>query len=161
MTTRTRSEIGRANARKGKDTERKVAGYLRDVGFPGAERAVRTGYRTAARDVADPGDITGTPGIVWQVKDCAREQIDDWLSEAEDQAVATGADLGVLVVRRRGHADPARWWAWLTLNDVGLLLPGRQLIPLRQARFPVRMELGHLVPMLHTAGYGSSEEAAA
>ncbi|HWD79273.1 MAG TPA: hypothetical protein VG497_10325, partial [Kribbella sp.] len=67
--TRTRSEIGRSNRNRGAVAERAVVAWLRDNGFPHAERAVRTGYRTADRVSADHGDITGTPLLAWQVKD--------------------------------------------------------------------------------------------
>lgn len=154
------SQRGKSNRRKGLDAERAVARYLRTVGFPGAERAVRTGYTGADRSVADPGDITGVPGIVWQVKSVAREDLAGWMSEVEEQATAANADLGVLIQRRPGKADPARWWAWVQIVDIGFLFGGRSIMH-RHRRYPVRMELGHLVPLLHQAGYGTSEGRAA
>ena len=116
-----RSRLGRANRRKGHDAERALAKWLRDNGWPGAERAVRAGYAGTTRSIADPGDITGTPGLVWQVKDCAREQIDTWLDETDQQRQNANANYGLLVVRRRGTADVGRWWCWLNINQMMLL----------------------------------------
>ena len=113
-----RSKLGRASRRKGHDAERAVARWLRDNGWPGAERAVRTGYAGTTRSIADPGDITGTPGIVWQVKDCTREQITAWLDETEEQRAAARADYGFLIVRRRGTADVGRWRVWLDVDQL-------------------------------------------
>ena len=70
MTTATASARGRSNMSKGKAAERAVARWLRENGWPQADRAVRTGYRSSLRTSDDPGDIVGTPGLAWQVKDC-------------------------------------------------------------------------------------------
>ncbi len=115
---RDRSRIGKANGEKGKRAERDLVTWLRRHGFPGAERTVRTGYHTPARQRVDTGDIDGTPGLVFQVKDVADRllwKVDGWLRETEAQRLAAGADVGVLVVKRRGHADPGHWWAWMPL----------------------------------------------
>lgn len=153
---------GKAANRKGKTTERDVANYLRTVGWPNAGRSRTTGYRTSTREEADKGDVKGTPGLAWQVKSSPTEQLAKWMAEAEDQAVAAGADYGVLVHRRAGKSDPARWWAWITVGDLVSLAGGSmRMYEGASAREPVRMELGHLVPLLIAAGYGTSEEAAA
>jgi hypothetical protein len=151
-----RAKQGRANRNRGATAERRVATYLRDNGFPGAERAIRSGWVGQTRQIADQGDITGTPGIVWQVKDCQRENIRGWLAETEQQRHAANAVMGLLVVRQRGAANPGRWWCWL---DLGTLFDfvgaatwagvGRQL-----EREPVRLELGPAVELLRIRGYG-------
>lgn len=153
------SERGRSNRRRGLDAERAVARYLRTVGFPQAERAVRTGFNAGGREVADPGDIAGVPGVVWQVKNTVREDIAGWMAETEQQRQGAQADLGVLVVRRAGKADPGRWWAWIYACDLAYL--ATTAAGGAKTGFPVRVELGHLVPLLIAAGYGTSEEAAA
>ncbi|WP_017972504.1 hypothetical protein [Actinopolyspora halophila] len=154
MSARTRSDIGRSNARRGKDAERRVANYLREHGFPHAERAVRTGYATDERTVADPGDLTGTPGLVWQVKDAQREQIAQWWHETDQQGDPVGIDLALLVVRRRGHADEGRWWVWLPIVDFTWLATGSYEPRSLSRERLLRLELGDLVPLLHAAGYG-------
>lgn len=154
--TRTRSEIGKSNRRKGADAERAVVTYLRDHGWPGAERAVRTAYRTANRTLDDPGDITGTPLLVWQVKDHAREHITEWLAETEDQRAAVRAGYGILVVRRRGTADPGRWWVWLTGEDLAGLFScdDESLVPGTVLQAAFRTELDTVVRLLRAHGFG-------
>lgn len=152
-----RAALGRSNRRRGADAERRVVAWLREHGWPGAERAVRTGYRTATRAGADPGDIIGTPGLVWQVKDCAREQVDAWLAETEEQAEAAGADYGLLVVRRRRVGGVGRWWVYMRLADLGGLLVHAYGDATHLAPDPddvARLELRALVRYLHAAGYG-------
>lgn len=154
----TASQRGASNRRKGHDTERAVARYLRAHGFPHAERAVRTGYTAAGRTVADPLDLTGIPGTVWSIKNDASKQITKWLDEAEIARNHVGAELALLVTRRRGKADVSRWWVWVSLpslirvvTDVGHYHYSGHMC----------MELGELVPMLHAAGYGDDQEARA
>ena len=155
---RTRSQIGKANSAKGKIRERNVVSYLRVSGFPGAERTVRTGYRVAGRTSRDHGDIDGTPGIAWQIKDVAEREwwrIPGWMTDTKEQAKAAGADIGVLVIRRAGHAHPSEWWAHMYLGDVIELLDLHTIYPTGNTWFPIRFELQHLLPLLHMAGYGT------
>ncbi|GAA3890396.1 hypothetical protein GCM10022243_64120 [Saccharothrix violaceirubra] len=150
-----RSRLGAANRRRGAEAERRLAAWLRAHGWPHAERAVRTGYRSAGRLVVDPGDIVGTPLLVWQVKDQAREFAEAWLDETEQQRLgepgSVPADLGLLVVRRRGAADPGRWWVWLPAAQLVALVADAPAPPLSR---PVRLELVDLVLLLRAAGYG-------
>ncbi len=143
---------GRTNRRKGADTERAVAKYLRTVGFSNTERAVRTGYTVDDRVVADPLDITGIPGTVWSVKNDASNQIAKWLSEAERLGNIHGAELAILVVRRKGKADVCRWWSWVSLPALARVLIGAEAC--RDFHGHVCLELDNLVPMLHAAGFG-------
>jgi hypothetical protein len=160
-TVKTPAQRGASNRRKGASAELAVAKWLRTVGFGGAERAVRTGYRTATRVSVDPGDLTGTPGITWSIKDCAVERLDEWLAELGRMAW-DGAPCGpmLLVHKRRGHANPARWWCWMQLRDLmRLTAEGAPVDPAWHV-MPVRMELGHVVPLLRAAGYGDRLEEA-
>lgn len=141
---------GAANRTKGLVAERAVVAFLRDNGWPNAERAVRTGYRTAERTSVDPGDITGTPGLLWQVKDVAKDETAKWLTETEVQRYSAGVDIGVLVHKRRGHAKSGEWWAWVKVRDIaGPVAAGVGFAP-------VRMELADLVVVLRNLGYGES-----
>lgn len=155
----TTSEIGRAARRKGIQAERDLAKYLR-VWWPGAERKVDTGWRVkGGRASADHGDIRGTSGLVWQMKylaDMTDLDIERALSAAEDQAVAAGADYGVLVQRRPGKSDPGRWWAWLRVGDVCHLASHRKVYSKTGVDAPVRLELHDLVDLLVHAGYGQT-----
>jgi hypothetical protein len=161
---RTRAEIGRSNLARSKEQERKVATYLRVTGWPGAERTVRTGYKSKKREHADLGDIDGTPNLVWQVKDTAEKawwQVNNWLAETDTQRIAAKADFGILVVRRPGHAHVGEWWAWLYLGDlVRLFSIDVEVSPAIHFAAPVRLELRHLLPVLQAAGYGTAPEEA-
>lgn len=157
---RTPSQRGRSNRNKGLTAERDLCKWLRANGFGGAERAVRTGFRVGDRVSADPGDVTGTPGVVWSVKYVAVEQTAAWLAEVDAMLKGGDADYGLLIVKRRGHADPGEWWCWLRFCDlVGIEAATRSRIPViycgHSAGAPVRMELGHVVPLLRAAGYGT------
>jgi hypothetical protein len=86
--------------RRGRDTERAVAEYLRDVlGWPDA----------TACDCYAPGpDITGVP---WSVEIKARSRLDiaAGLRQAEEQNPALPP---LLIVRPNGAPnDPGTWWA--------------------------------------------------
>lgn len=168
------AQRGRANRDRGHRAERDVVRWLRDNGFPSAERAVRTGYRTASRVAADPGDITGTGPVLWSVKDCARERIDAWMDELDamsDDSQYGGVSVPLLVVKRRGHADPGRWWCWLWQGQYldlyrtwlvrSNLTDPYDNLPLwtpTGTEYPLRMELGHVMPLLLAAGYGEQEQ---
>lgn len=156
MTTPDASTRGRANRRRGATCERDLARWLRGNGFPHAERAVRTGYRTTDRVGADYGDIIGIVGVVIQVTDRADLDQDAVLArrlaETEAQRQAAGADLGLLVQKRRGCADPGRWWVWIDGGELSDIAWQEHLNP--KFGWPVRCELRHLVPLLVRAGYG-------
>jgi hypothetical protein len=137
----------------GKDTEQRLARWLRDHGFPHAERTVRTGYRVAARSLADCGDIDGCPGLAIQAKslrpaDRAERAVEGWLTETELQRQTVGADHGVLVVRRWGTTDVGRWWAFLPAGVLGGDRAAAE--PLA----PVRLEVRHAFALLRCWGYG-------
>lgn len=98
---------------RGYATQRIVAGYLAERGFPWAEStgAGRTGT-----------DVTGTPGIDWEVK--ARRNLNlvalvDQMRERQHPG-----DLPVAVVRPdgRGPATVDDWPAVLPLSDLVDLL---------------------------------------
>lgn len=153
--TPTATARGRANRRKGADTERAVARYLRTQGFPDADRAVRTSYTSPdGRTTLDPLDIVGIPGVVISVKNDASQQITKWLEEAERIGNHHGADLALLVVRRTGKADVCRWWAWVSLRSLARALHGPDLSTVPALSGHMCMELGELAPMLHRAIYG-------
>lgn len=159
---------GKANSDRGKRAERALVAWLRAHGWPGAERTVRTGHRTRTRVSVDRGDIDGTPGVCWQLKDVAEasmHRVPVWLAQTEAQRRAAGADLGVLVVKRRGHADPGDWWAHVRLDDVMhevIINAGSCGIayPAELFAVPVRLAVADLAPILHHAGYGDDVDAA-
>lgn len=151
----------------GKDTEQRVARYLRETGFPGCERRVKTGYRVTGREDPDQGDLTGCPGICWQVKSLrpatrAELAVPGWLAETEYQRIASGADLGFLVVRRWGTTDVGRWWVFQRLHQLhGLACGAVTEVPEVPGvgAIPVRMDMAALVGLLHNTGWAGTEEA--
>jgi len=158
----------RSNSRTiGADTERLVAGYFRQQGWAGAERRIRTGYRTAERTVADQGDLLGLPGLCVQVKSlrpatAAEAATRVWLAETEAQREASRAVLGLLVVRRWGTTDVGRWWCFLDLAELQGLLAGTlggNVHPQLHGR-PVRLELRDVVALLRWQGWGGTDVAA-
>jgi len=93
--------------------ETQVVKFLIESGFPYAERRALHGS-------TDLGDITGTPGLVWEVKSgeaamtASDNQIVAWLKETETERVnAKNAEFGTLVVQRR-RQHPRAWWAITT-----------------------------------------------
>jgi hypothetical protein len=158
--------VTKSHRDRGVVTEQLLARFLRGHGFPHAERAVRTGVRTADRTVADPGDITGTPGLVWQAKALkpitrAENNVLPWMVETEQQRADAGADLGVLVLRR-DQRPPEQWFAFLPLADafgrLGGAYPAALLDHLDDREtlvaWPARFYLGDLVTLLRGCGYG-------
>lgn len=156
--TRTPSQRGSSNRRKGHTAERDVARWLRVVGYPDAERAVVTGGTITGLDGgivrlrADPGDVAGVPFIV-SVKDCAAEQVDKWMAELDAMRHLNGnlSAARLLVHKRRGKADPARWWCWMTLAQAAHLAGGQSV-----SQAPVRMEFAAALVLLAESGVGAA-----
>jgi hypothetical protein len=142
----------------GTKAETAVARYLSANGFPYAEKRRPEGRR-------DRGDITGCPGVCIEVKggDAAKYASDllvaDWLAETETERLNARADVGVLVLQRRGvgPANAGRWWAVLTSHVVvRLTTSGAPLYPsdLTMPDVPAQMSLANAVLLLRWAGYG-------
>lgn len=147
----------------GTAAETAVVRYLRTAGWPHAERR-------ALRGIADAGDITGTPGVCWEVKGGAAAklasdgQVQEWLDDTDKERVTAGAAVGVLVLQRKGigTANAGRWWAlmpgWQYEALCSALLPdiGGDLGRWRFGdRGPLRMHLSQACALLRYAGYGS------
>ena len=139
----------------GTSAETAVVRALRRLGWPHAERRALAG-------TLDLGDITGCPGICWEVKggqaakDAGDGQIALWLAETERERVNGNAMIGVLVVQRRGvgPANAHRWWVHLPLWQVAELANGQALTDAHTALLPVRMLLTDVCTLLRDAGYG-------
>lgn len=137
----------------GTKAESAVVRYLTANGFAHAERR-------SLRGALDAGDITGTPGICWEVKggDAARNasdlQIERWMTELATETVNARADVGVLVVQRAGvgPGNAGRWWAYMPCYQIVVLSSGGRFAS--GLAHPVRMLLGDAVTLLRAAGYG-------
>lgn len=138
--------------------------YLQEHGFPHAERR-------SLKGVLDQGDVTGTPGICWEIKgghaaeNASDGQIAAWLAETETERFNAGADVGVLVVKRKGisAANAGRWWAILPLDYI--TGPGDRYSGSTDSELsawarswiwaePVRLHLATVVDLLRGYGYG-------
>lgn len=107
--------MGNPQKLKGDRAERQVVDWLRSQGIP-AER-VRSGRS------ADAGDITW-PGSRWlvDVKDRQRWSVQEWWRELAAEAEVEERRAGVpvaplLIVKRPGTTDPARWLAVTSLSE--------------------------------------------
>lgn len=73
-------------------------------GFEMAERRRLAG-------VEDKGDISGVPGTVIEVKNCARLDLAGWMSELLEEVAHAGAWTGTVVHKKRGSASAGTWYA--------------------------------------------------
>ena len=130
--------------------ETAVVRYLREHGFGMAERR-------ALRGADDAGDITGTPGICWEIKGgqaakiASQAQVDAWLSDTDREAINSGSRIGILVMQRAGYG-PLRcgqWWAVTHYGSIAFATRSDRL-----ADMPVHMSLEAMVMVLRESGYG-------
>ncbi len=108
-----------SNKAKGRVGENGLVSYLRGRGFP-VERRRLTG-------VADCGDLSGLHG--WTLDCKVRKGLDlsGWVDSAKEQAAAAearfgGPHRGAVVIKRRMHTDPARWFVVMALETFASLL---------------------------------------
>jgi hypothetical protein len=92
---------------KGTRAESAVVTYLKENGFPSAERRALSGTQ-------DKGDVAGVIGTVIEVKDCARDGLPGWMDETTVEGVNAGADVAVCWHKRRGRSSPADWFVTMT-----------------------------------------------
>ncbi len=146
MTARRPKDIGTA-------AETAVVNYLRENGWPSAERRALHGN-------TDLGDVTGTPGLVWEVKggDAAKtasdRQILDWLDETEAERANDRAAFGLLITARY-RKSTGDWWAHL-FADMLARLAGSQDSEVSETSMgiPVRLLLRDACRMLRESGWG-------
>lgn len=84
---------------KGTRWETRIVDYLRERGWPHAERRTLNGAK-------DQGDISGVIGVVIEAKDAQRHELASWLDEANTERDNASADFGVVWAHRRGKASP-------------------------------------------------------
>ena len=112
-----------ASRRKGTAWESAVVEFLREHGFPYAERRVLSGS-------LDRGDLTGLPGVMVECK--AEKSIDlaGYMDEVKVQTVNAGAQLGVAVVKRRNR-PPKDAYVVMDLATFAELLAEVGALPVR------------------------------
>jgi hypothetical protein len=109
---------------KGTFAETTVVNYLRDNGFPYAERRTLKGAR-------DRGDVAGCPGLCFEVKYAGVNlKISAWLGETDVESLNDGADYGILVVKPLGLGERsvASWYAVMTSEYFSKLVRAVQFL---------------------------------
>ncbi|MEV4158986.1 hypothetical protein [Nonomuraea dietziae] len=147
------------NKQKGTAAESALVSYLVANGWPSAERR-------ALRGEFDAGDVTGTPGLCWEVKagiQCNRptpKVLADWMVETEIERVNAAAEIGLLVLRVPGigPAQAGRWPTYMTVDALaGLATDAPVLAAVTEplATAPVQLTLASACGLLVAAGYGT------
>ena len=111
-----------ASKRKGTAAETAVVQFLRAAGFTQAERRTLAGAH-------DRGDIAGIPGVVIEVKNCARQELGAWVAEAETERDNDHASLGAVWHKRRGKGNPGDWFVTMSGAQFAALLREQQGLP--------------------------------
>lgn len=104
--------------KKGTFAETAVVAYLRDHGWPYAERRSLNGP-------SDKGDVTGCPGLCFEVK-YANFGIEmaSWVRETVAETANAGADHGVLIVKPQGMGTTrvGSWFAIMSAANFARLV---------------------------------------
>jgi hypothetical protein len=98
---------------KGTIAESAVARYLLEHGWPYAERRSLKGR-------LDKGDITGTPGICWEVKWAnGGLKLSEWMAQTEVETINANASVGILVIKPLGVGITRvdKWYAVTTPKE--------------------------------------------
>ena len=104
---------------KGTFAESLLVKWARKNGFPQADRIPRSGAK-------DRGDVGLAPGVIVEVKNYALKtgfptdaQLTKWLAETEAEIRNAGAELGYLVVKRKGTQDVGKWFCFRFYGAAG------------------------------------------
>jgi len=95
---------------KGTAAETLVVKFLRENGFPDADRS-------PLRGKLDTGDVTGVRNVVIEIKNQKSYSIPGWLRELEVEIHNAKADHGFVVAKPNGVGSTrvGEWWAILPL----------------------------------------------
>lgn len=94
---------------KGTAAETAVVRWLREHGFPFAERRALAGNK-------DRGDIAGVGGWALEVKSCRRMELAVWMDEAQVEGANDGTSMYAVIHKRIGKGDPGAWYVTLPLS---------------------------------------------
>ena len=103
---------------KGRMAENGLVSYLKDRGWPYVERRRLTGAN-------DKGDVTGTPGLCWEVKYAnAGLRLGTWMAETALETLNAGAEYGILVIKplSLGLKSVHHWYAVMAAQEHDKLL---------------------------------------
>lgn len=118
--TRSRASAKQAGAK----AEREVANYLAQaLDDDRIDRRVKTGAK-------DRGDIGGLRAhgqrLVVEVKNCARTDLAGWTAEAQTEAGNDDALAGIVISKRKGTTNVARWYVHMTVAELVALITGQR-----------------------------------
>ena len=103
------------NRSKGTSFETLITRFMKDNGFPMAERRALHGN-------LDKGDINPGVPLVIECKAAKRHELSNWLQQTEQERINAEADYGVLVVKRQGHGTAHEQYAVMKFGDILRLL---------------------------------------
>ena len=154
-------------------TETQTVKHSRANGFGGADEMTHS-QRLTLSGANDQGDVALCPGAMIEVKGGARAEtasdalVAAFLVETEIERVNRGADIALLVMKRKGKGATSvgQWWAvmpgwtflWLGRGAVLEAENARE----RYADLPaVRMTFDDALNLMRRAGYGDPIERTA
>ena len=94
--------------RKGRVWNNAVVNWLRDNGFPSAER---TEYLDA-----QTGDILGIPGWSLECKNGQRTELAAWVDQSTEQAETAGVPYHAVIHKRKGVGDVGKAYVTMPLD---------------------------------------------
>lgn len=94
---------------KGTAAETAVVNWLKEQGRKHVERRSLSGTN-------DRGDIAGIPSVVIEVKNHARMELAQWISELETEMKNDKAETGVVIHKKRGTTDVGEWYATIPVS---------------------------------------------
>lgn len=105
---------------KGREAENFAAQFLSEHGWPHMERK-------RLRGAKDQGDLTGAPGLMFEVKYLGANvsaRMAAWMKQVDVQTVHARADYGILIVKPPGVglANAGRFWAVMRQDAFDSLL---------------------------------------
>ena len=110
--------MGATERRKGNKAEQDVARFLRSQGFKATTSRSEQGFQGGS-------DIVTNLPLAIEVKDHARLDLSGWWAQASAQA--DGDELPVILHKRRGFADPGRWWCTMDGHTFAQIMRGSLL----------------------------------
>ena len=94
---------------KGTKLESEVVTYLRQTGWPSAERRALTGTN-------DQGDITGVPGVTIECKSRNGFFPSEWCDQLDREMANTHDAVGFVVAKRRGTTEVGDYFALMPVH---------------------------------------------
>ncbi len=103
------AKTARAAKAKGAGAERDFRDWVRENGFPYADRRL-------AGATLDKGDISGIPGVTIEIKNHAKMDLAGWVEELITEMNNDKAWTGAVVHKRKGKGNPADWYATMPVS---------------------------------------------